>query len=161
MQYNEIRSEIKTGDIVLLSGDTFLANVVEYASPSKWSHLGVAWVTSGRVFLIDAVFNKGIRIVPLSHFKHFDLIQLHIDPTDESIEFMMSHIGESYDIREAILGWLSLPFINETGWQCVEFVDEFLKLNNIDPNYEQKTPQKTADFLLKTIKTNLIGVYND
>ena len=161
MQYNEIRSELKSGDIVFLAGDSFLSKVVEYASPSKWSHLGVVWVTSGRVFLIDAAFKSGIRIIPLSHFKHFDLIQLHIDPTDESIEFMMSHIGEPYDIREAVLGWLSIPFINETGWQCVEFVDEFLKLNNIYPDYAQKTPQKTVDFLLKTIKTSMIGVYND
>lgn len=41
-KYDDIRNDIKTGDIVLFSGKMNVSRVIQLATMSKWSHVGVA-----------------------------------------------------------------------------------------------------------------------
>ena len=41
MNYNQIRNELKTGDIVLFSGKNHISDLIKWASRGPWSHVGM------------------------------------------------------------------------------------------------------------------------
>lgn len=41
--YREIRSDLKTGDLILFSGDSFFSGVIQLATKSRWSHVGIIY----------------------------------------------------------------------------------------------------------------------
>lgn len=41
VKYSDVRSELKTGDLVLFSGASFFSSVIKWAVGGKWSHVGV------------------------------------------------------------------------------------------------------------------------
>jgi len=41
MKYSEIRDTLKTGDIVLFSGEGFISNLIKFMTRSPWSHVGM------------------------------------------------------------------------------------------------------------------------
>ena len=71
--YQEVRSSIKSGDLLfwshreLKSWYDLKVQIVRMVTRSEYSHVGVAWVTGGRVFALEAVVPL-IRIYPLSHY---------------------------------------------------------------------------------------------
>ncbi len=65
--YSDIRYDLQTGDIVLFSGTSLMSRVVQVATKSKWSHVGlvvysIVWDT---VFLFEAV-KSGVGLIQLS-----------------------------------------------------------------------------------------------
>ncbi len=77
--YNLIRSELKTGDLILFSGRSRISYVIRAGSMSKWSHVGLVlrvepydfvtlWETPGvRLKDLDTgEYHKGVMLVPLS-----------------------------------------------------------------------------------------------
>jgi len=67
--YNKIRSEMKTGDLLFFSGDHWLSSLIRWRSRSAWSHVGVVIRIEemGRLFLIESVLGFGVRMVPMSN----------------------------------------------------------------------------------------------
>ncbi|WP_169054100.1 YiiX/YebB-like N1pC/P60 family cysteine hydrolase [Nitratireductor sp. XY-223] len=79
-QYSELRSHLKTGDVVLFSGKGGLSAGIKFATGSKWSHVGLVYfleeynlmalwesTTLSKFKDIDTgKYNKGVQIVPLS-----------------------------------------------------------------------------------------------
>jgi len=56
-EYSEIRSDLKTGDLVLFSGASVFSSVIKWAIGGKWSHVGVvvrAPQFPGRVLLWES-----------------------------------------------------------------------------------------------------------
>lgn len=41
LNYSDVRSDLKTGDLVLFSGASFFSSVIKWAVGGKWSHVGV------------------------------------------------------------------------------------------------------------------------
>ncbi len=41
LKYADVRSDLKTGDLVLFSGASFFSSVIKWAIGGKWSHVGV------------------------------------------------------------------------------------------------------------------------
>jgi hypothetical protein len=79
--YTTVRSELKTGDIVLFSGKSAISNVIKLFSGGKWSHVGMVlrltefddgvflWESTTLTDIPDwetGVPNKGVQLVPLS-----------------------------------------------------------------------------------------------
>ena len=66
--YEAIRREIKSGDILLCSGETFFSNMIKQATQSVWSH--VAFILRldiiDRIMVLESVESIGVRAVPLS-----------------------------------------------------------------------------------------------
>jgi hypothetical protein len=55
--YADVRSDLKTGDLVLFSGTSFFASVIKWAIGGRWSHVGVVVRSpklEGRVLLWES-----------------------------------------------------------------------------------------------------------
>jgi hypothetical protein len=76
-----VRSDLKTGDLVLFSGASFFSNVIKWAVGGKWSHVGVVvrlpsipervllWESTTLADLPDALTGRaaaGVQLVYLS-----------------------------------------------------------------------------------------------
>lgn len=68
--YDEIRGALRSGDILLASGDYAFSKLIRKASGSCWSH--VAFVMRldpiDRVMVLESVEGKGVRTIPLSGY---------------------------------------------------------------------------------------------
>lgn len=68
--YEELRHEIKSGDILLCSGNSFFSNMIKQATNSIWSH--VAFILRldviDRIMVLESVESIGVRTVPLSSY---------------------------------------------------------------------------------------------
>lgn len=69
-RYEQIRKEIKSGDILLCSGESFFSNMIKHATNSVWSH--VAFIlrldSIDRIMVLESVESIGVRTVPLSSY---------------------------------------------------------------------------------------------
>lgn len=128
MTYDDIRSHIKTGDILawsfkggfFSSWRAFKINMVRLFRRSEYSHVGLAVVSGGRVFVLESV-TGGIRLMPLS--KELPCYWIpHTEMTEAELEWAMSVCGEPYSELEAILGALDKTNTKNGVWQCAEFV---------------------------------------
>ena len=76
MKYADARPLIRSGDLIAQShGDwtTLIGikiNMVRIFTRSTYSHVGIAWVVGGRVFILEAVKPK-LRIYPMSKIGDF------------------------------------------------------------------------------------------
>lgn len=81
MNYDQLRSDLKTGDIVLYSGNAPISTIIKIATSSKWSHVGMVvrvpdllfvsvWESTKQgTHLLDldsGQIRKGVQLVPLS-----------------------------------------------------------------------------------------------
>lgn len=79
--YEDIRSQLKTGDLVLFSGKSAISNIIKLFSGGKWSHVGMVlrlpelddavllWESTTLSDIEDVETNlptKGVQLIPLS-----------------------------------------------------------------------------------------------
>lgn len=158
MNYAEIRGSIKSGDLILLSHEDWASlydlqiQIVRLATQSEYSHVCVAWVFAGRVFVIEAVEPK-IRIMPLSNMLDIGvyLIQTPDKPMlNDELEYAMSKVGiEVYSKLQAIEGQLDMLKIGaDKFWQCSELVISMRKLSGLDLG-DKATPAAVAQKALE------------
>lgn len=119
MRYAEARNQIRSGDVLAWDGRCFQCRIVRAFTAETYSHVGVAWVVGGRVFILEAV-TSGVRIFPLSRELPFYWLPLGLAWTVEAEQFALAHVGEKYSRWEAVKAFLRLPLDNTT-WQCAEY----------------------------------------
>ena len=136
MNYAKARETIKTGDLLawshgsLRSWKDFQVMLVRVFTRSEYSHVGLAWVANGRVFIIEAV-GTGVRIFPLSRELPFYWVQKPSPLTQEAIEFLFARIGAPYSKWQAILAGIgALAKGKDDRWQCAELVLSALALDD-------------------------------
>lgn len=68
--YPELRSKLKTGDLLFASGDYLLSQAIQKVTSSPWSHVGVIVRLKeiDRVLLLESVEDSGVRFAPLSKY---------------------------------------------------------------------------------------------
>jgi hypothetical protein len=68
--YAEIRATIEDGDLLLCSGTAFFSRLIQHATGSVWSHIGMLYWTRDldRLLVLESVESIGVRCVPLSHY---------------------------------------------------------------------------------------------
>ena len=81
LKYPDVRSDLKTGDIVLFSGTSFTSSVIKWGIGGKWSHVGIVvrtpafpdrvllWESTTLADLADVETNRvqsGVQLVWLS-----------------------------------------------------------------------------------------------
>lgn len=117
--YESIRSEIQSGDILLCSGTSFFARLIQDATRSPWSH--VAFVLRldiiGRIFVLESVESIGVRAVTLSSYvKDYNgtgkaypgriMLARHSDLRESNIKSLSRYatnlLGYPYDKREIL-----------------------------------------------------------
>lgn len=136
MKYLDARPLIRSGDLIAQShGDWgtwsgFKTNLVRLFTRSTYSHVGVAWVVGGRVFLLEAVMPK-LRIFPLSLAGDFYLLPMNAPWKPETEEFALGNIGMDYSQSDAMRAFfepLEAGKVNE----CAAYVREVFALDGID-----------------------------
>lgn len=101
MEYKDIRSEIKSGDLIAFSHGSwtsfsgFLTNIVRIFTRSTYSHVGVAWVIDNRVFVFEAV-KPLTRLYPLSLMGDFYWIPTKANWNGKAETFAIENMGVEY-----------------------------------------------------------------
>ena len=65
VKYQDIRDQIKTGDILLFNGRHWLSHVIEGISHSKYSHVAFLTRWEGRIIAMQADL-RGVEVIPAS-----------------------------------------------------------------------------------------------
>jgi hypothetical protein len=141
MKYSEHREKIKSGDIIILSHSKWgsfydlQVQAVRLFQESEYSHVGLAWKCSGRLFVIEAV-TPYVRIFPLSNYAQEGFYHIPLKKPMESkeLEFALSKVGNGkYSKWEAILAFFrALSIGKDNLWQCAEFVMTCRKLSGVN-----------------------------
>jgi|SRR5579885_2538186 hypothetical protein len=68
--YKELRHDIRSGDILLCSGNSMFSNLIQKATRSVWSHVGFILRVDSieRIMVLESVESIGVRTVPLSNY---------------------------------------------------------------------------------------------
>ena len=136
MNYAEIRSDIKSGDLLAFQHGSWKSwkeiktLAVRVFTASTFSHVGIAWVTSGRVFVLEAV-TTGVRIFPLSLSGDFYLIPLKAPWFSVTEEYALSKIGFPYSELKAIYAALYELKRGEVS-ECAAYAREIMYRDGID-----------------------------
>lgn len=161
MKYQEIRPLIKSGDLIAQGhkgwGSLYdiQIQIVRIFTRSEYSHVAIAWVIGGRVFVIEAV-TQGIRIFPLSRLTPFYWIPMNADWTAEAEEFALKNIGEPYSKWECIKAFFE-PLTNNGLWQCAKWSDAVLEKLGIDLG-DRVTPTDIVRSALSRYGSNLVFI---
>ena len=136
MKYSDARSTIKSGDLLAWSHRGFgtwhdiKIQIVRIATRSEYSHVGVAWVVGGRVFVIEAV-QPLVRIYPLSKLGSFYHIPLGALWRPETEEIALAHIGGPYSQLDAVKAFFR-PLGKSVVTECAALVLNILRADGID-----------------------------
>jgi hypothetical protein len=107
MNYSEHRNNIKSGDVLAWSHRGWRSlydikiQIVRLATRSEYSHVGIAWVVGGRVFVIEAVEPRA-RIFPLSKLGNFYHVPMGANWDGRVEEAAISYVGAEYRQLHAI-----------------------------------------------------------
>lgn len=139
--YQNYRENIRSGDIIAFTHtkwDTFYdfqVQAVRAASFTEYSHVGVAVVMGGRVWIAESV-TPLVRFVPLSNFakEGFFVIHTDTDMTEDELEFLLSKVGNGkYSKWQAVLAWFDkLTLGADNLFECAEYVILARRLSGLD-----------------------------
>lgn len=106
-----VAATLRTGDIVLVEGNSRISTAIKYLTQSSWSHaclyIGPDNGKSSEPHLIEADLREGVRMVNLDFFAEFNLricrpIDLTAQDTQKLVAFAQSKLGHKYDLRNVI-----------------------------------------------------------
>lgn len=121
--YNFIRPTIKSGDLIACKGSSIIDKIIKLWTKSIYSHVGVAWVYSGRVFMIDSSRAHGVALTPLSISDSFDLVSDGSWTVDEPAwERAFEQLGKPYSWMDVFRGALHKATQSLKSFQCAEYV---------------------------------------
>lgn len=140
--FEKYRGIIRTGDIIMYRGEGVFGRLVRMWTGETYSHIGVAYVEYGRIFLIEAQDGVGVVKRPLSETGEFYILKHDIEFTDYMSTLAHSKIGEKYSYLDAVLAGLGLGTIDNNRWQCAEFIRHVFGLPS-----DINTPGKIVDYL--------------
>lgn len=173
MGYDSIRSELKTGDIVLFSGNGFISKMIKWITNSEWSHIGIVinieeydFVTvlesttlSNLPDLQTGEYVKGVQLVPLSaRIAKYDgkiAVRQLIRSDDGSVDtrslmdFRREIIGRKYESSEAELIKSATIGTNEEDLGslfCSELVAECYQRMGVLTEHKPSNEYTPADF---------------
>lgn len=163
MKYEDIRPIIKSGDILAWSEGSWTSfsgiqnNIIRIFTRSEYSHVGVAYVAGGRVFVIEAVVPM-IRIFPLSKLLPF----YHFESPDnwwstDIEESYLNKVGKPYSKVEAIKAFLGYSTDGEEQWECAKLINRVLM--NVDKDFDKQPDTPTAVVKFIQSKYNIPAVY--
>lgn len=144
MKYDDARTQIQSGDLLAWSAGGWgswhdiQVNLVRMFTRSEYSHVGLALVGAGRVFILEAV-GAGVRLFPLSRELPFWWVRRPRPLGPEAIDFAFDRLGDGYSKLQAIKAFLgSLRLGEDDRWECAEYV-----LRVLDADGEQLTRTAT------------------
>lgn len=130
MKYEALRAQIKSGDLLAWSHRgwrtwyDFKVQMVRVFERSEYTHVGIAWRSGGRVWVIESV-TPLVRVVPLS-----TLLPCYVAPMpvrwNQGVEaYALSFVGDErwkYSEWEAIKAWFGKHDTSNRWLECAEYV---------------------------------------
>lgn len=126
--YEDVRSKLKTGDLIFCSGKYPISGIIRYFSKSMFSHVGIIYRDTylDRVLILEAEIIYGVRLAPLSKYMkdyhgnhrpyHGRMLLARLkEPLDETslkkvISYGMDELTRPYDNWEIIRIMLRVLF---------------------------------------------------
>jgi cell wall-associated NlpC family hydrolase len=70
LSYDQVRSTLRSGDLVFCSGSYLFSGLIQKFTGSVWSHVGVIYRDEAleRVFVLESETGVGVRLVPVSKY---------------------------------------------------------------------------------------------
>ena len=136
MDYATARPLIQSGQLIAQShGDWttwrgLKVNLVRIFTRSTYSHIGIAWVIGGRVFILEAVKPK-LRIYPMSKIGDFYLLPLQAAWGEAAENLALKNIGVDYSELVAMQAFFGPLQVGEVR-QCAAYALAVLHADGID-----------------------------
>jgi hypothetical protein len=112
MKYERLRSSIQSGDLIAFTHRAWRSvydikvQLVRFFTQSEFSHVGIAFVIDGRVFIIESI-TGGVRIHSLSDLIPFWHVSTFAPWKPETQAFALSLVGKPYSQLGAIRAFLN------------------------------------------------------
>ena len=158
VQYEEIRDQLKTGDLFFGSGSYFFSGIIQRLTKSTWSHVAIIYKDEElqRVLVLEAEPFYGVRMIPLSKYLYdyqgkkkpykgqiaLANLLLPLSKTDlnNGISFGLDELTRPYDNYEIIRIMIRIFFKitkrqNNRDYICSEFVRDILAQSNVVLDY--------------------------
>ncbi|MFL1405309.1 YiiX/YebB-like N1pC/P60 family cysteine hydrolase [Marinobacter sp. M1N3S26] len=70
LSYQDLRSQLRSGDLLFTSGDYLVSKAIQTMTRSAWSHVGIVFHIEAidRILLLESVEDMGVRFAPLSKY---------------------------------------------------------------------------------------------
>ena len=138
MRYQDARPLIRSGDVLawshrgIRSWHDLKIWFVRLFTRSEYSHVGLAWVTDGRVFVIEAVMPL-VRVYPLSKLLDHGCFWIPSKAPWKATteEYAMACVGDVYSQIQAMEAPFEMPPADKL-WECAELAASILKMDGID-----------------------------
>lgn len=125
--YPEIRATIISGDIVAFKGNGILDRIIRWWTNSNYSHVGLAWVYGGRVYLLDSSRQKGVSLRPMSAAGDFVILRKgKWNFGSDEIERAFSVLGNPYSWLDLLKAAFKKATSGDEAFQCAEYVSYVL-----------------------------------
>ncbi len=161
VKYEDIRSTLKTGDLVFCSGNYLFSRLIQRFTKSLWSHVGMVYYDSAidRMLILESEKLYGVRFAPLSKYMkdyhgknkpYKGLIavarlepELDLEQLKKGISFGMDELTKPYDDWEILRIAMRILFkrgrrVKDRKYICSELVQVCFKQIGIVFNYRNK-----------------------
>ena len=117
-KYEEVRLQIKNGDVIMYTGKKIFARLISWLTRSPYSHAGIAVWWNERLMVMEAVM-RGVTIAPLScnifqHHRNVEWFTCKKEISEEDrlrmVIFAQEELGKSYARWKAVLFGLRVLF---------------------------------------------------
>lgn len=107
----QILPVLKTGDIILVEGNSRISVAIKYLSQSSWSHaalyVGKPGDTVHDPVLLEADLQNGVRLVSLDHYRNVNLRICRAVALDDPeiaavVDFARQKLGHKYDLKNVV-----------------------------------------------------------
>lgn len=161
VKYEDIRSTLKTGDLVFCSGNYLFSRLIQRFTRSLWSHVGMVYYDTvlDRMLILESEKLYGVRFAPLSKYMkdyhgknkpYKGLIavarlepELDLEQLKKGISFGMDELTKPYDDWEILRIAMRILFkrgrrVKDRKYICSELVQVCFKQIGIVFNYRNK-----------------------
>lgn len=110
-----LKAALQPGDVLLVDGNTRISSAIKYLTHSTWSHAAFYVgphaslpAYNGQVAeLIESDLIDGVRAIPLANYAMLQTricrpLGLTEEDRKKVIDYIIGHLGDSYDLRNAI-----------------------------------------------------------
>lgn len=129
--YNkDIRKDIQTGDLFFTASPALFSRIIRRFTQSKVSHVGIFIRINERLFAVEALEGRGVRMIPASNRfrkERFWHVKTGYSATKELEDRILNNIGSDYDMAGAVLA-LFVDTKSQRNF-CSELVTKVLQLN--------------------------------
>lgn len=157
--YKLVRADIKSGDLLAWEGRSIFSLAIRLWTRSTVTHVGIAWVHQGRVFVLEAKEHKGVRMSALSRAGDFMHIPTNSKWDDRVEAVAFEPMGLPYSWGD-IVAVIFKRKLKAPGYICSEYVHMVLSELSFDLMYTSPTPGDMVEGVLQQTKGKPVRVSN-